>query len=139
MSPEERIAAIQARRAARAADHDRARQAQLADDLEALDAAETKHGIGNVKALDVEYAEGFPTMLIVHVPEPVRMKVFRDRVKQKNADNAKATIEIGAECIAYPSAEVFKAWLEVRPGLDVQAGLAALKLASAKVKDEGEG
>jgi hypothetical protein len=134
---------IEARRAARKAGLQEPRDEQRAADLEAVDALEIEHGDSNVATLEVPFTPGLPTLLAARCPKPIELKRYRDTVKTKKdgtpGDPIGAAIMVGGVCRVYPDAETFAKVLEARPGVDVQLGLAALKLASAKAEDEGKG
>lgn len=133
---------VKARREARKAELRAKRDAQLAADLEAVDALEVEHGDSNIATLEIEYVPGLPVMVAVRCPKTHELKRYRDTVKTKRdgslGDPIDAAIKVAAVCLVYPDKETFGRVIEARPGVDVQLGLAALKLASAKAEDEGK-
>lgn len=142
MSAADKIAEIEARRAKRKAAAAEAYETQRAADLEALDALEVEHGDSNVASVDVDYQPGAPTMAVVKAPSKIYVKRYQDRVKPKRdgrmGDAQEAAEELAAVCVVYPGKEAFDAMVEARPGLRVQCGLAALKLAVGRESDLGK-
>lgn len=134
---------IEAAREERKAKQELARREQMAVDLEAVDALEIEHGDSNVATIEVPYQPGLPVLLACRAPKSVEIKRYRDRVKERSngkpGDALGAAVELAACCRIYPSAELYAALLEVRPGLDTQLGVEALKLASGKAASEGKG
>lgn len=144
----DKIAEIEARRAARKQAEQDKSDAQRAADLEAIEALEAEHGYSNVSALRVEYVDGLPTMVAVRTPRPAEIKRYRARVtprkhprtgQEVTPDYAEAAEELGAACLVYPKPDVFAALVEKRPGALVAAGMAALKLAAAEDEEAGKG
>lgn len=144
-TPEDRIAAIEARRKARKDELAKQEAEQRATDLDALDAAEVKHGDSNVCHLDVPYTPGMPTMVVARCPKPHEVKRYQDRVKPrangKQSPDApiEAAVELAALVLEYPNKEAFAELVEQRPELAIQLGLAALGLSRASAADEGKG
>lgn len=134
---------IEARRAARKAEAERARSEQRAEDLEAIDALEVEYGDSYVAVIDVPYSPGLPTCAAVRCPKPAEIKRYRARVSIKG-DQVRGAHE-GAEELArstiiYPAdADVRDRLLDSRPTLAVQLGTAALDLAQGKRAEEGKG
>lgn len=141
---EKRIEEIAARRKARKTALSSEQVNQEAVDLDALDAAEVKHGDNCVSAIRVPYVQaGRPTMLIVRVPKPLEMKKYRATVKPKKGQEMGDVVggaeDLGTVCMVYPeSGEVRQDLLQSRPGLLVQAGIAALALAGGKAEEEAK-
>ena len=137
------IDAIEARRAARKAARAAEARAQLAADLEALDALEEAHGDSNLKRLDVPFTPGLPTLCVVRTPRPVEIKRYRDQVKPRGPgdvpDLTKAAEAVCAVALVYPAADVFVKMCEARPGLAAQLGSVALSLALGAEAAEGKG
>jgi hypothetical protein len=146
---QDRIAAIEAKRAARKAAASTARDEQRAADLERLDELECEHGDSNVSCLDFDFQPGLPTMVIVVAPKRMFIRRYQDRIKPKKdgrqGDAQEAAEELAAVSIAYPDVrteegrEVFERMLEHRAGLKVQCGGEALKLAVGREQDSGKG
>ncbi len=143
----DKIAEIEARRAARGAAEQAEADTQRAIDLEAIEALEAEHGYSGVSAVRVKYVEGLPTMIAVRTPRPAEMKRFRDSVTPRKhprtgvdqtPNYGAATEQLGAACLNYPSPEVFAELCEKRPGAAVGAGSEALKLAATEDEDAGK-
>lgn len=139
MTPEE----YEAKKAARKESTAKAREAQLAIDLDALFALEDEHGDGRVTRLDLPaYVEGLPTMIIVRTPEPAEYKRFRDMVRKavKEKDSyGKAADLLGAVCMAYPDKETYEKIVKSFPGVPDNIWQAATKLGDATAADQGKG
>jgi len=139
----DRIAEIEARRAARKAMNEVAYQEQRAVDLERLDALEVEHGDSNVACVDIDYQGGSPTMAIVVAPNKTYVKRYQDRVRPKRdgraGDPQAAAEELATVCVCYPDKDVFEFMVDARPGLRVQCGLAALRLAVGREQELGKG
>jgi hypothetical protein len=134
---------IEAKREARKAQAETDRKAQLAIDLEAIDALECEYGDSNVAMVEVTYLPGLPVLVACRTPKGPEIKRYRDRVKDKgngkSGDPIAAAIELAAVCRVYPPKEAYDLILEARPGIDTQIGVEALKLASGKAASEGKG
>jgi hypothetical protein len=145
MDAADRVAEIEARRAARKAALASQEAEQRAIDLEALDEAEIKHGDSNVCHMDVPYTPGMPTLVIARCPKPLEVKRYQDRVKPKANGKTSpdapmdAAKELTALVLVYPSKEVFAELCEQRPSLELQLGVESLGLAQASRADEGKG
>lgn len=137
------IEEIEARRSARKAEIAKQRAVQLAVDLEALDALEVEHGDGSVRRVDVErFTPGMPTLVVVRAPTRAEFKRYQDGCKgiggQKGDALAAANL-ICETCLVYPSREDFAKLLEVSPGIQAIAGVAAVELSAGKAAEEGKG
>lgn len=138
---------IQKRRAERKAGLEADRQAQLAKDLEAIDACEVAHGDTNVAAIEFHFVPGLPCMAAVRTPDPDEIARYRTKMKPKvdrkgniiPADANEAAAQLGRSCLIYPDAETFARVLEARPGIEVPLGQAAAGLASASEEEQGKG
>lgn len=136
------LAAIQAKRAERKADLAKQKAAQMAVDLEAIDALEVELGDSNVANVEVGFVPGLPVLAAIRCPKPAEIKRYRARlkpVKGEPGDNIAAAEELGAACRIYPDADTFAAMCAARGGLVVQLGLEAAKLSVGKAEDEGKG
>lgn len=142
------LAAIEAKRAERKAATEREANAQLAQDLEAIDALEATLGDSNVAVIRVPYSKGLPAAAAVRCPKPLEMKRFRDRVRpQKDnrnreiePDHQAAADELVALCRVYPAdAETYERLCAARPGLSGQLAKEAIKLAVGAEESEGKG
>lgn len=139
----DRLADIEAKRAARRAEIEAARDEQKAADLEAIFEIEAEHGDTNVSHIQVAHVPGLPVLIAVRCPTPAELKRYRARCKPtsdgKMPDTVAAAEELAAACRVYPSAELYARIGEARPGAHVLAGFEALKLAGARAADEGKG
>jgi hypothetical protein len=143
----DRLAEIEAARAKRRADSDRARDEQKATDLEAISELEIEHGDTNISTLECPYTPGLPVMLAVRTPKPAEMKRYRDGCKpDKNgrSDALGPAILLAEICRVYPPRDedgtaLYARVCEARPGVNVQLGVLAVKLAAGKAEDEGKG
>lgn len=142
-APKLSAADVQARRDARRAEYEAARDAQLAIDLEAIDALEQSEGYANIAAVDVKNWEpGFPAKLAVRAPDEKQYKRFRETAADKKdgrkGDAVQATQQLAAVCVAYPDKDTYQALLKVRPGIDLALGNLAAKLAGAEEESKGK-
>jgi hypothetical protein len=138
----DRLAEIEARRAARKASQEAARQEQRATDLEALDALEAEHG--EVPYVDVAHpVEGLPTLAAGRPSKPAELKRYRSRIrvtKEGGIEGApEAAEELALACLTYPSREVYDKLVAQRPGIAAALGGAIVEHASAKAREEGKG
>lgn len=138
------LAEIEARRADRKAALAEQRDEQRATDLTALDELEASLGDNSVASIDVPFTPGLPTLAACRKPTPAEMKRYRHQTKIKKIDGEMPDMAGPAElvadsCLKYPDEATFKKMCEERPGIKVQLGLVALKLASAESAAEGKG
>lgn len=142
----QRIADIEAKRAARKAGLSADREAQFAADLEALDALECEHGDGKVERLAVDrFVAPHPTFVVLKVPSSAQYKRFCDqasRAAKANDPGARRTAEnmLGEACWVYPATkEQRDAMLEEFPGMLLSIAIRAAKLVEANEVEEGKG
>lgn len=139
-SPELRIKEIEARRAARAAEVEAKRLERYATDLEAIAALEDQYGANRITIIDVPFEEGLPVLVAGRAPEPLELKRYKDTIrgtKSAEGNALKATDELAAVTLIYPSADVFEELLKRRPGLTTQLGTAVGKLALGREREAG--
>ena len=145
-----RLAAIEAKRAARKATQDEARQEQLCTDLEALDALEIEHGDEKVRRVDLKSyvpvspdGTKLPTFVVVRMPSRIEFKRFQDMAKTtkdgKQGDGLKAIDLLASACIVYPDAATYEKLREEVPGVHVSAGTEAARMAAAEAEEEKKG
>ena len=134
MSIDEINARREARKAALAA---RAAE-QETRDIEALDDFEAERGDTSVAAVRVAYTPGLTTMAIVRCPTRAEIKRFQARTKGKDPDVVAAATELAEACLLYPQGEAYAQLVEARPGLPVQLGTAAIRLATGQAEAEGK-
>lgn len=137
---------IEARRAKRKAETEKAKAEQYEKDLEAIDALEIEHGDERVAALKVNgYAPGLPVMVGVVAPaEPVYRRFVAQVRKAGKATDAQgaAQDQLARSCLAYPPAsdeQTRKALLDAFPGLLVSVAVEAQRLAELRSEVEGKG
>jgi hypothetical protein len=133
----------QAKRAARKAAAGAAEDLARAVDIEAIDALEIEHGDSNVSVVHVPYTPDLPTCAAVRCPKPAEVKRYQARLKPKHEkdhpDPVVAAEELAAICRIYPAdKETYAALCAARPGLVVQLGVEALRLAMGKSDAEGK-
>jgi hypothetical protein len=95
--------------------------------------------LNSVKALDVLYTPGLPTLIACKTPEGKYHKRYRERIRPRTGANGKIEIgdlnaaaeELASVCRVYPDDETYARMLEKRPGIHAQLGRAAADLASA--------
>lgn len=145
MTTDETIAAIEAKRSERKAKLAEARSAQYARDLAALNDLEVEHGDGSVVALEVSgFVDGLPTMIVIKSPGGSSLyERYKSSVRKagKNAEMIGAAQEqLGRGCVVYPDdAEARKAMSAAFPGLDLSAGIRAVKFVELEATDEKKG
>lgn len=139
------IEEIEARRAERKKEHEKAEAEQFAIDLEALDALECEHGDGTIGAIKVRFKKGQPTRAFYKTPTQAQYQRYKDQVHKavdkKNLGSQRAAQELLARsCWVYPKDEAAQSeMLEAFPGLLTSIGLGAAALAEGKQEEEGKG
>jgi len=107
--------------------------AQRATDLLAVDDLEQKHGDSNVAVVHVPYAAGLPTCAAVRTPSANEVSRYRFQCrpnkKGEMPDAISPAEDVADQCLLYPAADVCARLCAARPGLKLQLGLEALKLA----------
>lgn len=141
---DDKIAEIEKRRAERKAEIAKARAAQYAIDLEALDKAEAERGDANVGSVELKgWAPGFATMVIVRMPTSGEFKRYQDRVKpqgeKRYGDVVKAAHELADVCVIYPAKDDYALLREACPGVHTAAGAKAAEMCAAEEREEGKG
>lgn len=148
MTPEERIAAAQARRDALKAAEAAAFAEQQATDLEALVELEAEHGFERIVRVDLtgwKSGSGAATMVVGRVPLKSEsfFKRFVDTVAKPNSDNVKATETLADACVVYPNRkdhpELYAATMELAPGVLASVGLQIVKAAQGRTEEEKKG
>jgi hypothetical protein len=150
----ERLAKIEAERAARKAALADAHAEQMATDLEAISALEVEHGDGAIKVLKLpaaQYKPGVPMAYAVRCPLPAEFKRYTDKTKPRGdgkiGDVVAAAEDLAAITRVYPPHEreghgegdvLFAEACRVFPGLNKQLGLLAANLASGEAEKEGK-
>lgn len=140
----ERLAEREAADAEREAEIAEARAEQKLLDLDAIDALKASLGDSNVAIVDVPFTPGLPVLVAARCPSPAEVKRFQDKLVKRNAeddmpDPIAAAREVGAACRKYPDDETWAKVLAARPGVLVQLGNEALKLAAGRTRAVGKG
>jgi hypothetical protein len=132
------IEEIEAARSARKAALAEQKQAQLAVDMEALDALEQEHGDGRVAAVSMPtFSPGLPALIVVRTPKPVEYKRYQDMAAK---DSGRKTCDVLADvCVVYPDRETYAKMREIAPGIHAQAYVKAVRLAEGRNQEEGKG
>lgn len=133
---------IEARRAARKAALADQRNAQLAIDLEAIDALEVELGDSNIAVIDIPYTPGLPTCMAVRCPNGPEAKRYKSRIKgaaqNKEVDGIGAAEDVGLVCVVYPDKETTAQLVAARPTVLTDCGVAALKMSGGKAVEAGK-
>jgi|SRR6185295_18233678 len=134
-----KIAAIEAKRAARKEATAKARDDQYAKDLERVDELETEHGDDQVGVLKLpSYEPGLPTLVVVRTPAPAIFNRFRQMVRKagKNTEAMGAAKDLlASSCVAYPDEETYGRMKEVWPSIHDNVGIEAIRLSESEGKD----
>lgn len=136
------VTEIEARRAARKAEAQKAREEQYAKDLEAVDAIEVESG-DDLSTLKVaSYKAGLPTLVAVKPPSEAYYKRFAQMIRKagQNLEARAAAQDLLAEsCWVYPQdPETRKAMKEAFPGVLVSIAVKASELAELNAEEEGK-
>lgn len=131
---------IETRRAERKARLAEQRSAQYARDLEALDAAEEKHGDGMVLRYALPaYMPELPTFLVLRFPTPAEIKRLQSKAAR---DDQQARLDAGEElaaaCLVYPDRETYARVIAKFPAVPAPLSLALLQAAQGKRVEEGK-
>lgn len=144
----DRIAELEARRAKRRADHEKAFAEQQLVDLEALDLLEEEHGWARVLRIDLEgwrAGSGSTTMVVCRVPvgSDVVVKKFMQQVHAKDAKPAQvvaAEEELGNATIVYPEkgSDAYVATVEMAPAVLGHVAAQVVKVVQGRAAEEGK-
>jgi hypothetical protein len=143
VTPEERVAAVKARRAARDTSNAKARTAQEAVDLEAIEKLEEEHGYTlNVEHQVSQFVPGHPVIVGIRPPTEVEYKRFFSQINRSGGQgDAKvaAQMMLAQVCWAYPEdPDSRKAMLGANAALLASVGNIANKLAELKQDEAGK-
>lgn len=143
------LKAVEAKREARKAQARKAYEARLAVDLDAIDELEIQLGDSNVAVVRLSglVSDDLPAAVACRCPKPVDIKRFRDEVtptkdhrnREVPADREAACERLARVCLVYPDKDTFARLCEARPGIAVQLGGEAVKLAVGVEESEGKG
>lgn len=148
VTPAERVAAANERRAALKALEAEAHAEQQASDIERLVDLEEKHGFDRVLRIDLggwKPGAGAATMLVARVPlasEPA-FKRFQDTIAKPKTDHIEAANTLAATCIVYPhrkdDKDLYEATLELAPGILSAVAAEVVKAAMGHAEEEKKG
>jgi hypothetical protein len=147
----ERIAAVQAKRAALQATEKAAFDEQQATDLEALVALEEEHGFDRVLRVDVggwKPGTGATTLMAARIP--LASESYYKRFEQtvaKAKDGTTVKVEAGytlaRACLVYPSEkgepELYKATVDIAPGILSHLAHQIVKAVQGQAEEEKKG
>lgn len=144
LTPAERIAAAQARREAKAEAETKAREAQFATDLEAIEELEGKLGVRIRYSQQVRtFVPGLPVVVGVRAPEAgeyKRLLSMTARAKDNGEAKVHALLDLARQCWVYPADPATRdAMMEANAALLASVGNFANSLAEVELKDEGKG
>jgi hypothetical protein len=138
----DKAAELEAKRAARKAESEKARSEQYVLDLEAIDEIELKNGLELDISLRVtNFTKGAPSLVGVRAPSELEYKRFFQSVNRAgNADAKMAAHEqLAKTCWVYPEDEASRDKMRAaNPGLLAGVGNLAIKLAEMRSEDESK-
>ncbi len=142
-TPAQRVAAIEARKAARTAVADAAREEQYATDRERIADLEDQLGIEiHISKQVRQHVPGCPVVVGVRAPGEGEYKRFFSQINKSNGngDAKVSALKMLAEvCWVYPAdPEQRKALLSANSALLASVGNFANKLAEVEIADEGK-
>lgn len=135
---------IEKRRQQRREDATKAKAAQYAKDIAAIDAIETEMGdeLATLPVNNYRPSTGLPTLVGVRAPTADQYKRFGQMIRkaEKNAEERQKALDLLAEsCWAYPSElDARKAMKEAYPAVLLGIGVKATELAELNL-EEGKG
>lgn len=151
MTPAERIAAVEARRAAARAEVAAAHAEQQATDLEALADLEETHGYERILRIDINgwaVGQGAATLVVTRVPKASEkvFKRFQETVEasKKGATASSAAAEtLARSCLVYPSPEsakaLYDATIDLAPGILGHVALQIVEAVQGRAEEEKKG
>lgn len=129
---QDKIRALQERRAAIVEQAQAAADEQTVIDLEAIADLEQAHGPGRIKAIELPaHVPGLPMRAAVKVPSEALIKRFRAGCKggpDDNGDPTAAGEQLALSCLVYPDRETYARLCAAFPVLAVQLGNLAIAL-----------
>lgn len=145
LSPEERLAAVDARRAANRAAHAAAHADQQAADMERVADLEEAEGFDRILRINLngwKAGVGAATLVAARVPLSSEryVKRFEETVSKPKSENLKALHALASACLIYPSAKdekaLYDATMELAPGLLTNVGTAIVQAVQGNVEEE---
>lgn len=143
-TPAERIQAAMDRRTEKKDAEAKAREAQFAADLEAIEALESKLGLRIHYSAQVRtFVAGMPVVVGVRAPEPSEYKRMFSMVNRTGGNGdakVSALLTLAQACWVYPEDKVTRdAMTEANAALLASVGNFANTLAEVELKEEGKG
>lgn len=133
-----KIAALEAKRAARRDETAKARERQYAIDLEAIDALGIEHGDDRIGVLPMpSFVADLPTAVVVKTPTTALFNRFRSMVRKAKGDAealGSAKDLLAASCVVYPQPEVYERMKASWPSIHDNVGIEAIRLGEAEGK-----
>jgi hypothetical protein len=139
------MATVEERRAARRAQHESARAAQEAADLEAIDALEAARDEPLHTMTANSFKPGVAVRAAFRTPTALEYKRYCDmvgRAMQKGDVNERRRAQevFAAACLLYPAEGAARdSMLEAFPGVLISLAIEAAKIAELRAEDEGKG
>jgi len=141
-TPAQKVARLEAERAARKKSKVSAADEQRAIDLEAINQLEIQLGDDNLAIVEVPHEPGCVTMVAARCPTSPETKRYRFRAKDKAGkrndvipgDPIEAAEELAESALKYPDAEAFAKVCAARPGLKAQLGALTITLVLGDAK-----
>lgn len=138
----DKLAAIEAERAARKKATADATDTQKAIDLAAINALEIELGDDNLAIVEVPYEPGCVTMVACRCPSTPETKRYRYRARDRqgkrnetvSGDPIEAAEELAESALKYPDLEAFNKVCAARPGLKAQLGALTISLVLGDAK-----
>jgi hypothetical protein len=141
---EEDMSEAEDRRAARRAEHEKARDAQAELDLVAIDALEAERGEPLHTMTANRFVAGVPYRAAFRAPTALEYKRYADMVgraqaKGDTAERKKGQEMLAAAVLVYPSGDALKSFLDAFPGVLLSVTIEAAKVAELRSEEEGKG
>jgi hypothetical protein len=141
---EEDVSEAESRRAARRAEHERARDEQAEVDLVAIDALEAERGEPLHTMTANRFVAGVAYKVAFRAPTALEYKRYADMVGRAQAKGDVAERKKGQEMLAsavivYPAGEALKTFTEAFPGVLLSVTIEAAKVAELRSEEEGKG
>jgi hypothetical protein len=137
---------IEKRRAERREHHEKARDAQIAIDLEAIDGLEAERGEPLHTMTAPGFKHGAPVKAAFRAPTPTEYKRYCDMVgkaqqKSDAVERRKAQEMLAEACLVYPTAktDAREAMLHAFPGVLLSLAIEVAKVAELQSEEEGKG
>lgn len=143
LTPAQRIAAANDRRAAKAEAEANAREAQFATDLEAIEALEEKLGVRVHYSKQVRtFVPGLPVVVGVRAPDPGEYKRLLSMISRAGGNGeakVSALLVLAQQCWVYPEDKGTRdAMADANAALLASVGNFANTLAEVELKEEGK-